>query len=134
MPAPDLAGGAPRGPFRSGGGSGMGRRVDGGCGSIRWCHRPGQSDDGSVVRSLDVPGWAGGDQQEGYLAMLPSGMLAASAPTPGEIWLVDPAGVESPRFLKGGMEGVTALALLPDGQLLASQTWKNRLVRIPLEP
>ena len=90
--------------------------------------------DGSVVRSLDVPGWAGGDQQEGYLAMLPSGLLAASAPTPGEIWLIDPAGVEPPRLLKGGLEGVTALALLPDGQLLVSQTWKNRLVKIPIEP
>jgi YYY domain-containing protein len=90
--------------------------------------------DGSVVRTLDVPGWSGGDQQEGYLAMLPSGLLAASAPTPGEIWLIDPAGVESPQLLRGGLEGVTALALLPDGRLLASQTWNNRLVKIAIGP
>jgi WD40 repeat protein len=90
--------------------------------------------EGSVVRSLDVPGWSAGDQQEGYLAMLSSGVLAASAPTPGEIWLVDPAGVHEPRVLKGGLEGVTALALLPDGQLLASQTWQNRLIKIAMGP
>jgi YYY domain-containing protein len=88
---------------------------------------------GTVVRNLEVPGWSAGDQQEGYLAMLPSGELAASAPTPGEIWLVDPAGVEPPRLLRDGLEGVTALALLPDGQLLASLTWQNRLAKIGIE-
>jgi len=89
---------------------------------------------GTVVRNLDVPGWSDGDQQEGYLAMLPSGELAASAPTPGEIWLVDPAGVEPPRLLLDGLHGVTDLALLPDGQLLASLTWQDRLVKIRIGP
>jgi len=88
---------------------------------------------GAVVRNLDVPGWGGGDQQEGYLALLPSGVLAASAPTPGEIWLVDPTGVEPPRLMQGGLEGVTDLALLPDGQLLASLTWQDRLIKIRVD-
>jgi hypothetical protein len=51
----------------------------------------------------------------------------------GEIWLVDPTGVEPPRLLQGGLEGVTDLALLPNGQLLASLTWQDRLVLVPIE-
>ncbi len=86
-----------------------------------------------MIRNLEVPGWSSGQQQEGYLALLPSGELAASAPEPGEIWLVDPTGVEPARLLQGGLEGVTALALLPDGQLLASLTWQDRLVLVPIE-
>ncbi len=90
--------------------------------------------DGTVVRNLEVPGWSDGDQQEGYLALLPSGELAASAPNPGEIWLIDPTGEKPPRLLQGGLEGVTDLALLPDGQLLASLTWQDRLVKITIRP
>ncbi len=88
---------------------------------------------GTVIRNLEVPGWKNGLQQEGYLALLPSGELAASAPEMGEIWLVDPTGVEPPRLLQGGLEGVTDLALLPNGQLLASLTWQDRLVLVPIE-
>jgi len=88
---------------------------------------------GAVVRTVDVPGWSNGHQQEGYLALLPSGELAASAPEPGEIWLVDPAGVDPPELLQDGLEGITDLALLPDGRLLASLTWQNRMILIPLD-
>jgi hypothetical protein len=85
------------------------------------------------VRRLEVPGWAERSQQEGYLAVLPSGDLVASAPRPGELWLVDPTGVAPPRLLRGSLEGITAVSLLPDGNLLASLTWDDRLVRIELE-
>ncbi len=90
--------------------------------------------DGTVMRNLDVPGWSGGDQQEGYLVLLPSGELAASAPKPGEIWLIDPTGGEPARLLEDGLEGVTDLALLPDGRLLASLTWQDRLVKLGIAP
>ena len=88
---------------------------------------------GVVVRRLEVPGWIGRGQQEGYLAVLPSGELAASAPEPGEVWLVDPAGTDAARLERDGLPGITGIALLPDGQLLASLTWEDRLVRIPIE-
>ena len=88
---------------------------------------------GAVLRHLEVPGWRDLDQQEGYLAALPSGDLAASAPGPGELWLIDPTGMAAPRLQRGGLPGVTAVALLPDGHLLASQTWENQLVRIAIE-
>jgi hypothetical protein len=88
---------------------------------------------GGVVRRIEVPGWSSGEQQEGYLALLPSGELAASAPEPGEIWTIDPSGATPPRLLRGGLPGVTGLALRPDGTLLASLTWEHRLVRVPLE-
>lgn len=87
---------------------------------------------GVVVRRLEVPGWIGRGQQEGYLAVLPSGELAASAPEPGEVWLVDPAGTDAARLERDGLPGITGIALLPDGQLLASLTWEDRLVRIPI--
>jgi hypothetical protein len=51
---------------------------------------------GVEVRRLAVPGWRGGEQQEGYLALLPSGELLASAPTPGELWRLDPSGAREP--------------------------------------
>jgi sugar lactone lactonase YvrE len=88
---------------------------------------------GEVVRRLEVPGWSGGDQQEAYLAALPSGQIAATAPATGEIWLVDPTGQEPARLLRDGLPGVTAIALMPDGGLLVSQTWENHLTRIPAD-
>ncbi len=88
---------------------------------------------GQVVRRLDVPGWSNGDQQEAYLAVLPSGMLAATAPSTGEVWHVDPTGQTPARLLRDGLPGVTAVALMPDGSLVASQTWENHLVTIPLD-
>jgi YYY domain-containing protein len=88
---------------------------------------------GSVVRNLEIPGWSDRDQQEGYLALLPSGELVASAPQKGELWVVDPTAVEPARLLRDGLPGVTAMALMPDGGLLASLTWENRLVRVTLE-
>ena len=87
---------------------------------------------GSVARRLEIPGWSDRGQQEGYLALLPSGELAASAPEPGELWLVDPTGEAPPRLARDGLPGITGLALLPDGNLLASLTWQDRLVRITL--
>jgi len=89
--------------------------------------------EGAVVRHLEVPGWRGQDQQEGYLAVLPSGDLVASAPRTGELWLIDPTGTAAARLLRDGLPGITAVILLPDGQLLASQTWEDRLVRVAIE-
>jgi hypothetical protein len=85
------------------------------------------------VRRLEVPGWNNGKQQEGYLALLPSGELAASAPFPGELWIVDPSGDSPPRLLRANLPGLTAITLLPDGNLLGSLTWDHQLVRIDLE-
>ncbi len=36
-------------------------------------------------------------------------------------------------LLRDGLPGVTAVALLPDGSLLASQTWENHLVTISID-
>jgi YYY domain-containing protein len=88
---------------------------------------------GSVVRSLEIPGWRNRDQQEGHLVLLPSGELVASAPQPGELWVVDPAGAEPPHLLRDGLPGITAMALMPDGEILASLTWDDRLVRVSIE-
>ena len=87
---------------------------------------------GSIVRSLEVPGWSNLEQQEGYLVVLPSGEVAASAPQPGEIWVVDPTGSNPPRLLRGELPGVTAMVVRPDGMLVASLTWDHRLIRIDL--
>jgi hypothetical protein len=85
-----------------------------------------------VVRRLEVPGWSSREQQEGYLAALPSGGLVASAPAPGELWQLDPTGAEPPRLLRGGLPGVTGIARLPSGELLVSLTWENRLVKVAM--
>jgi YYY domain-containing protein len=87
---------------------------------------------GAVVRRLDVPGWSSGEQQEAYLALLPSGDLAATAPRTGEVWRVDPTGRNPARLLRDGLPGVTAVALLPDGELLVSLTWEHRLEKIAI--
>jgi hypothetical protein len=89
--------------------------------------------DGATVTTIEMPGWIDGEQQEGYLILLPSGELAASAPKPGEIWLVDPAGSSEPRLLRSDLPGVTDMAVQPDGILLVSLTWDHRLVRIDLK-
>jgi hypothetical protein len=88
---------------------------------------------GSTVRSIDVPGWSSGEQQEGYLVTLPSGQIAASAPKPGEIWALDPSAAAAPRLLRDGVQGVTDMAVRSDGRLLASLTWDHRLIRIDLD-
>jgi sugar lactone lactonase YvrE len=85
---------------------------------------------GEVVRRLEVPGWSSGEQQEAYLAVLPSGDLAATAPRTGEVWRVDPTGRNPARLLRDGLPGVTAVALLSDGELLVSLTWEHRLERV----
>ncbi len=87
---------------------------------------------GVEVRRLAVPGWQAGDQQEGYLAVLPSGDLLASAPTPGELWRLDPSGAREPVRLPATLPGVTGLLVLPDGDLLAAQTTEHRLVRVAI--
>jgi YYY domain-containing protein len=87
---------------------------------------------GSIARTLEVPGWSNLEQQEGYLVVLPSGELAASAPQPGEIWAVDPTGSNPPRLLRGRLPGVTAMVVRPDGMLVASLTWDHRLIRVDL--
>jgi YYY domain-containing protein len=88
---------------------------------------------GANVARIEVPGWDVGNQQEGYLALLPSGELAASAPHPGEIWVVDPSGSMPARLFRDGLPGVTAIAVRSDGLLLASLTWEHRMVRLDLE-
>ena len=88
---------------------------------------------GAVVRRIELACWNGGEEQEGYLALLPSGNLVASSPANGELWLVDPTGESPPRLLQDGLAGVTAIALTPAGHLLASLTWEHRLVRVPIE-
>jgi sugar lactone lactonase YvrE len=87
---------------------------------------------GVELRRLAVPGWQGGEQQEGYLAVLPTGELLASAPKPGELWRLDPSGAQEPQRLPATLLGVTGLAVLPDGDLLASQPPEHRLVRVAL--
>ncbi len=85
---------------------------------------------GVEVRRLPVPGWATRQQQEGYLAVLPSGELVASAPDTGELWRLDPAGVAQPTRLPTTLPGVTGLAVMPNGDLLVAQTYDHRLVRV----
>jgi sugar lactone lactonase YvrE len=87
---------------------------------------------GVEVRRLQMPGWQGGEQQEGYLVVLPSGELLASAPKPGELWRLDPSGAREPLRLPAPLPGVTGLAVLPDGDLLAAQTTEHRLIRVAL--
>jgi sugar lactone lactonase YvrE len=89
--------------------------------------------DGVVVRRIELPCWGSRDQQEGYLTLLPSGNLVASSPAIGELWIVDPTGERQPRLVEDGLPGITAIALTPAGDLLASLTWEHRLVRVPIE-
>jgi sugar lactone lactonase YvrE len=90
-------------------------------------------DEWSVLREIEMPGWSSGEQQEGYLVQTEAGGLLASAPGPGELWLLDPTGVNGPRRVAEDLEGVTGLALLPNGRILMSLTWENRLHRIDIE-
>ncbi len=88
---------------------------------------------GEIVRRIEVRCWNTHDQQEGYLALLPSGELVASSPHYGELWIIDPTEEEPQRLLQDGLPGVTAIALTPYDELIASLTWEHRLVRIPIE-
>jgi sugar lactone lactonase YvrE len=88
---------------------------------------------GETVRRLEVPGWSGREQQESYLAVLPSGYLAATAPKTGEVWAVDPSGQEPAYRLRGGLPGITGIALHPDGHLAAALTWEHRLEKVALQ-
>lgn len=83
---------------------------------------------GTVTASLDMPGWAGGEQQEGYVAMLPDGDLLASAPAAGELWRLDPTGTRPSRLVRGDLVGLTGLAVGPGGRVLGALTWQDRLV------
>jgi uncharacterized membrane protein len=89
--------------------------------------------DGAIMRRIELPCWGSRDQQEGYLALLPSGNLVASSPANGSLWIVDPSGEKQPRLVEEGLPGITAIALTPAGDLLASLTWEHRLVRVPIE-
>ena len=88
---------------------------------------------GDVVRRIELRCWNTRDQQEGYLALLPSGNIVVSSPHFGELWIVDPTEEEPQRLLQDGLPGVTSVALTPSGDLIASLTWEHRLVRVPLE-
>ncbi len=87
---------------------------------------------GEEVRRLQVPGWQSGEQQEGYLATLPSGELLASAPTSGELWRIDPTGAKEPVRVRVTLPGVTGIAVQPDGRVLASQTFEHHLVQVDI--
>jgi len=89
---------------------------------------------GDLARRIELRCWNTRDQQEGYLALLPSGNIVASSPHFGELWIVDPTEEEPQRLLQDGLPGVTAVALTPLGDLIASLTWEHRLVRVPVEP
>ena len=89
---------------------------------------------GEVVRSIELRCWNTHDQQEGYLALLPSGDLVVSSPHYGELWIVDPTEEKPQRLLQDGLPGVTAVALTPYGDLIVSLTWEHRLKRVPVEP
>jgi sugar lactone lactonase YvrE len=88
---------------------------------------------GEITRRIELRCWNTRDQQEGYLALLPSGDLVASSPHYGELWIVDPTEEEEQRLLQDNLPGVTAVALTTAGDLIASLTWDHRLVRVPLE-
>ncbi len=85
-----------------------------------------------VERTLPVPGWQGGDQQEGYVVRLPSGDLLVSAPGPGELWRLDPSGKREPVRVSTGLDGVTGLAVVAEGRVLAALTWQHRIERVAL--
>lgn len=85
---------------------------------------------GSVRRTLEVPGWHDGGQQEGYLARLGGGELVATAPRSGGLWLLDTVGDRPPRQIAAATKGLTGIAVLPGGRLLAAQTWEHQLVRL----
>jgi len=85
--------------------------------------------DGRRLGELPVPGWTEGLQQEGYLAVLDDGTLLASAPHPGELWRLDPAG-GAPVLVRDDVEGLTALAIGEDGAVIGALTWQHRLVRL----
>jgi hypothetical protein len=87
----------------------------------------------NLVRRLPVPGWEGGSQQEGYLVTLPSGELLASAPERHELWRLDPTGARAPVRVRDDLPGVTGLALSPDGDVIATQTWEDRLLRLQID-
>jgi len=89
-----------------------------------------ETNDWMTLREIVVPGWSSGEQQEGYLAQTGAGSLLAGAPDPGELWLLDPTGITGPRLVADDLAGITGMALLPDGQLVVSRTWDNRLQRI----
>jgi sugar lactone lactonase YvrE len=89
---------------------------------------------GTVDRRIEMPPWSNLEQQEGYLLMLPSGHLAASSPFFGELWEVDPSGALPPRVIHEDLPGMTAIALMPDGDVLASLTWGRRLVKVAIDP
>lgn len=82
--------------------------------------------------ALPVPGWRDGTPQEGYLALTPSGQLLASAPGEGQIWRLDPTGERAPAVVAEGLEGVTGLAAVAEGRVLAALTWQHRVERVAL--
>ncbi len=85
-----------------------------------------------VERTLPVPGWQGGDQQEGYLVRLPMGDLLASAPRSGELWRLDPSGRRGPVRVATGLDGVTGLTVVAEGRVLVALTWQHRIQRVAM--
>ncbi len=86
----------------------------------------------TAEHTLPVPGWVDGGQQEGYLAVLPSGDLLASAPARGELWRLDPAGERPPVMVAEGLAGVTGIAAVAEARVLAALTWQHRVERVAL--
>jgi hypothetical protein len=85
---------------------------------------------GSEIATATLAAWSEPDAQEAYLAARGDGSLLASAPGPGELWLVDPWSDDPPRRLVSGLEGLTGVAVLADGSAIGALTWEHRLVRL----
>ena len=86
-------------------------------------------DSGEQRGEIAVPAWPAAPETEAYLAALPDGRLVASAGLSGELWLLDPDSGGATR-LATGLDGVTGVAVLPDGRLLAALTRDHRLERV----
>jgi hypothetical protein len=84
------------------------------------------------VRRLPMPGWEKGRQQEGYLLSLPSGKLLASAPADGELWRLDPAGGD-PELMPVTVPGVSAIEILPGGEIIVARTPYHHLVKLRID-
>jgi sugar lactone lactonase YvrE len=88
-------------------------------------------DSGEPRGEVSVPAWPHERETEAYLATLPDGRLLASVEPAGELWLVDVQAGSSARFASG-LDGVTGVGVLPDGQVIVALTRNHRLARVGL--
>jgi sugar lactone lactonase YvrE len=86
-------------------------------------------DSGERRGEVSVPAWPSDRETEAYLAALPDGRRLASVEPAGELWLVDVRAGTSARFASG-LDGVTGVGVLPDGQVIVALTRSHRLARV----